>query len=98
MNRPTPQKNSSAHPATIANPSNLWNVPIPAPCLLTPRAGRGAVWQAWPRPAMPSAEALVGAAAVAYGWPMDRIGFALPAWPDRPLDPVEQLLRRRIIP
>ena len=29
---------------------------------------------------------------------MDRIGFAIPAWPDRPLDPVEQLLRRRIIP
>ena len=29
---------------------------------------------------------------------MDRTGFAIPAWADRPLDPLEQLLRRRIVP
>jgi ATP-dependent Clp protease, protease subunit len=29
---------------------------------------------------------------------MERTGIAIPAWADRPVDPLEQLLRRRIVP
>jgi ATP-dependent Clp protease, protease subunit len=44
------------------------------------------------------AEALVERPAVGYRSIMNSTGTALPAWADRPLDPVDQLLRRRVIP
>src|SRR4029450_129282 len=88
MNRPTPNRNSTPQPATITKPSSSWNLAMAAFPV-----DRGPIL-----PRSPSAERVVAlppAPPVRYRAPVS-IGTFTESF-DRPVDPVDRLLRRRVI-